>query len=334
MATTRSYVFAAALSSLALVACGGSDGGNEVIVPQGEHHHYVLKNLFVPTSTTAVEQMGLDLGRPTSNKPDGIIDNKLGMALVSLAGFDFDLQGTIQTALNKGEVILLMDFQTEDFMNTSAAGFQVYLADTDTAMPTPCVDANDMTCGRHLSGTGMFAIDSTSPMDALVTGKVLNGTFKGGPGDISLPLTIAGTPVVFDLINARVELTGISATGIMEGKLAGMITEEELNNDVFPAVHAELQPLIAADCTKLDMPTMACGCPDGSIGKTIIDFFDELPAPDGDCMVSLDEVKNNNLVKSLLGPDVCSKSSCPADMEDALSIGIKVSATSATYTVP
>ena len=60
-----------------------------------------------------------------------------------------------------------------------------------------------------------------------------------------------------------------------------------------------------------------------STGATILSFFDA----NKDCTVSLDELKMNSLVMSLLQPDVT------IDGKMALSIGIKATAVKATYTV-
>ena len=59
------------------------------------------------------------------------------MVLGTLAGMGFDIQGTIDTAVAEGSIILLVDFQTKDFTNTTAAGIQVFLGDEPDAAP-PC----------------------------------------------------------------------------------------------------------------------------------------------------------------------------------------------------
>ena len=60
-------------------------------------------------------------------------------------------------------------------------------------------------------------------------------------------------------------------------------------------------------------------------GKTILGLFDTTPK---DCMVTVDEIKNNSLIVSLLSPDVT------VDGKMALSLGIKATAVKATYTAP
>ncbi|MGE0549963.1 MAG: hypothetical protein AB7O24_24395 [Kofleriaceae bacterium] len=324
--SARPLLFVAAALPMSLIACGGG-GGEEEIIPEGEHYHYVMDHLSVPTSPTQANEMGLDLGSKTSNKLDKTIDNKLGEGLASLHTISmFNLQEPIDTAINKGEIVLLMDYQTKDFTNAAASGMQVYLGDTPN--PAPCADANDMTCGLHLKGTGMFGISADSPTEAKVAGKVVNGTFSGGPGDISIPLSIAGNPIVFNLANARVKLTGVTPDGITEGILAGLVKEEDLPA-LFPAVQAEVKPYVMADCTLEGGPEANCGCTDNSTGKLILDFLDTNPK---DCDVSLVEISDNPTIKSILSPDVCIESSC--DKPDGISIGVRVTAKKATYTAP
>ena len=107
--------------------------------------------------------------------------------------------------------------------------------------------------------------------------------------------------------------------------IGGALTEDDLNTKVIPAIQAQLVPTIAGDCTDLASPP-ACGCASGSTGKTILDLFDGgLPDTQKDCMVSVDEIKGNSLIQSLLAPDV------EIDGTPALSLGIKVEAKKATF---
>src|SRR5690606_8897712 len=101
------------------------------------------------------------------------------------------------------------------------------------------------------------------------------------------------------------------------------------DNKVIPAIQAQIAPLIARDCTEPTMPP-GCGCMADSTGKTILGLFDTKLA-DGtegkDCAVSVDEIKTNSLIVSLLSPDVQIKG------VDALSLGIKASAVKGNFTV-
>jgi len=329
MRSIRPLLFAAALP-LTLVACGGDDGGEEPIVPTGEHYKYVAAKAFVPTTNGQATEYGLDLDGNNS------VDNQLGKTLASLktvAGFD--IQGTVDEAVLEGSIILLMDFQTEDFTNASAAGLQVLLGENPT--PAACNDGEEAVCengtctgcGHHLEG-GSFSVSANSPDNAAVAGKIVNGTFNGGPGEISLQIALGGTDAIqLDLIGARAKATGISADGITSVILAGALTQEELDNTVLPAIHAQLAPSIAEDCTG---EGENCGCTEGSTGASILAFLDKDPV---DCEVTLDEIKTNQAIQGFLAPDADlfdANGNPGQDGEpDSLGIGIKVEAKKATF---
>src|SRR5262249_38675403 len=145
-------------------------------------------------------------------------------------GMGFKLQDALDTSIAQGDIILLADFQTKDFTNTTAAGIQVFLGDKNNVTPAPCnpmevYNPTTMTgCKHHLDGTGMFQIASNSPTNAALGGKIVNGTFNGGPGDLTLQIALAGTdPIELDLVGARAKASGISDSTIGMGMSGGAI---------------------------------------------------------------------------------------------------------------
>jgi len=324
MASIRSFVFAACAPAL-LLACGDSGG---TITPEGTHYQYVVSKANVPTNNNQAREYGLDLGSAKSSKPDGTVDNQLGMVLGTLAGMGFDVQKTITDAVNQGSIILLVDFQTKDFQSSGAAGLQVFLG--ANPVPAPCTNAQDMVCGNHLKGTGMFGIATNSPTDTALAGKIVGGTFSGGPGNLSLQIALGGTQAItLDLLNARAKASAISDTGIMTANFGGALTQDDLNGKVIPAIQTQLAPIITRDCTMLTMPP-DCGCMSGSTGKTLLGLFDgDITGTQKDCAVSVQEIQMNQIIKSLLAPDVCSQKSCSEP--DALSLGIQVTTVKATW---
>lgn len=317
----RPFMLAAALVPMSLVACGGSDSGQPT--PEGAHTHYVANKIFVPTSSTESREYGLDLNN------DGTVDNQLGATLAALKSQGgFDIQATIDTAVNDGSIILLVDFQTKDFTSSAAAGIQVFLG--SNPMPAACNGSADTTCGHHLTGTGSFDLAANSPTNAALGGKIVGGTFTGGPGKLSLQIALgSGSPIQLDLIGARAKGSGISDTAIGSGTsggviFAGAVSKDDIDNKVIPAIPPQLETTIMRDCTMIMPPVAGCGCASGSTGATIISFFDA----NKDCKVDADELKANSLVMSLLQPDVT------IDGVMALSLGIKATAVGATFTVP
>jgi hypothetical protein len=323
MAFRAPFVAVLASLSLTLVACGGDDGQP---TPEGPHYHYVANQVLVPTTNTQSRDYGLDLNG------DGQTDNQLGMVLSTLAQMGFKLQDTVDTAVAEGSIILLVDFQTKSFTSTTAAGIQVFLGDME--MPAACNagETYNVTtktgCGHHLTGTGSFSIAANSPQNAALAGKVVNGKFTGGPGDLTLQIALGGTDAIeLNLIGARAKAENISETMIGTATsggaiLAGAITKDDIDNKVIPAIQLQLVPIIQRDCPNA-VPT-TCVCTDPSTGKTILGLFDA----DHDCKVSVEEIKTNNLIVSLLSPDVT------IDGKMALSLGIKIVGVGAMFTVP
>lgn len=322
------------LFALPLIACGG--GGEDQPTPEGPHYGYVANKLFVPTNNNQAREYGLDLNN------DKTVDNQLGMVLGTLAGQGFDVQGTIDEAIAEASIILLADFQSSSFQSTSAAGLQIKLGDMET--PAACnageeykclladgtteCDSTDAGCtcsgcGRHLTN-GTFTIDANSPDNAAVAGKVVGGVFTGGPGDITLKIALGSAEgIELDLIGARAKASGISEAGMESVVIAGALTKDDLDMKVIPAIHAQIAPIITEDCP---MPQAAdCGCGSGSTGKTILNLFDTMPK---DCTVTVDEIKGNTLIQSLLAPDVT------IDGKMALSLGIKATTVKATFPLP
>jgi hypothetical protein len=313
---------------LSAAACGGSEDEGAV-VPEGTHYGSVVSQASVPENNTEARNFGLDLGAAKSGTPDGTVDNRLGEVLATLASMGFDIQGTIDEAIATGSIILLVDVQTKDFMNASAAGLSVKIGATPT--PEPCTDPADLTtCGKHLQGTGSFTISPNSPADALVAGRIVNGTFNGGPGDLSLQIALGTTePLTLGLLNARAKATGLSETGITTLTVGGSLTTDDLNTQVLPAIQGQVAGVIERDCGTGGTPP-ACGCAVDSTGATILTLFDGTAVGTvQDCTVSVEEIAGNFLIKSLLAPDVCSTDSCAAP--DALSLGIQVQTVKATF---
>lgn len=329
----RPYLLAVALMP-SIVSCGGDEGESNV-VPEGEHYHFIANKVLVPTTNTQAREYGLDLNG------DKTVDNQLGMVLSTLGSMGFDIQATINKSVAIGGIVLLADFQTKDFTNTTAAGVRVFIGDSEMVTPLACNAGevyNETTktgCGHHLGGTGNFVVKSDP--DAALGGKIINGTFTGGPGKVSLQIALGGTDAItLDLIGARSKGSSLSADSLgtaTSGGLifAGAITKTDIDGKVIPAIQAQIAPIIAEDCTMPANPP-TCGCMADSTGKTILGLFDTKLA-DGvtegkDCAVSVEEIKTNSLIVSLLAPDV------KIDGKDALSLGIKATAVKGEFTAP
>jgi len=323
--TARSMFFVlASAASLGLTACGGDDGDAPIVV-EGDPHTYVVDTISIPVDAEEATDLGFDIDG------DGRVDNQLGnilSALVTAAGGgSLDLQGSIDEAVDAGEILLLANIQATALTSASNAGFSLYLGENPS--PAPCTDpADPLTCRQHLAGTGTFDISADSPPDVTVGGNIVNGRFSGGPGDLALQISFAGTALNLPLIEARAEINGITDGAFGDSKVGGAVPDANIQNDVIPAVATAIIDIIGEDCTGVD-PN--CGCEVDSTGETLLGIFDTLPEPDGDCVVDEAEIRENSLIQTLLRPDVDTDGD---GEDDALSVGVGATGIAGTFTVP
>jgi hypothetical protein len=337
-------------SAIALTACGGSSGddtgGPEPIDMNGTAHTYVVNRVLLPAMAGQGNKYGLDLDG------DGNVDNALGNILSALAGAaggggNLNLQGSLDSSVLQAKIVLLANIKATALDTAKGVALEVFIGDPKQVTPAPCdpitdplMDAN---CGKHLKGTGMFKLTADSPTDSHVVGKIIGGTFNGGPGDMTVQISLSadvGAPLTLNLIGARAKLSGVSATGVgtdaSPGILAGGITKPDLDGRVLPAVHDTLAAQIIRDCYMADGktpngPAPGCGCKDKSTGATVLTLFDKPPMQN--CDVTLDEIKNSTIIKQLLSPDIMVKDSSGA-MTPVLSVGVGVTLTGGMFPVP
>lgn len=316
------------LLALPLAAACGSDGGDDdgTIDDTGTDHLYVVSAVDVPANGTEATALGLDID-DKANDANGGIDNQLGMILGNIGALadGFDVQATVDKQVDEGGLILLTNLLAKDLASASGVGMWVFLG--ENPQPAACADANDTVCRKHLAGTGMFSLSASSPTDAKLAGKIVAGKFTGGPGTVTLQLALTEgqPPVDLPLQKAKAELTGISDTGITNGKIGGAIAKTDLESKVYPAIAATVSGNFEEECMGND-PATDCGCPAGSTGKTLQDTFDKNPA---DCTISTAEV--TSFIGGLISPDIDLNGD---GMADAVSLGLGVKAVKAGFTVP
>ena len=303
----------------------GDDGGDTGVNPDGEDHTYVVDSVAVPENATDAENLGLDIDG------DSMPDNGLGTLIATLISVaNLDLQTAITEQVDQGGIILLANLKATDLAEATGVGLYVYLG--ADANPAPCENAEDTVCRHHLDGTGTFGIAADSPENALIVGENAGGAFTGGPGEVTIELALAdgADPLSLTLVNAKAEAT-VAADGLSSGKLGGAVTQDEINNNILPAVADIVAGIVAAD------PTCTLGppdcCEDGT-AKTVLGFLDD----DGDCVVSVEELQSNSLLSTLLTPDVdlfdAAGNPGTDGTDDSLSLGIGFTAVGGGFTPP
>lgn len=342
-------VFAITMS-LSLVACSssGDDDDDDIecyddpaaCVAPGADTQLVADGIIMPTSATQAQQLGIDL----DGDPQGRPDNALGQILSTLASQgDLDLQMSVDESVASGSLILLLNLRATGLTTAPDIGTWVYLGENPD--PAACMDPDVIeTCGQHLAGGASFDISAASPTDAVLHGNIIGGKLVAGPGKITLELSLGGAAAItINMIGARIEATVDPETGALtDGKIGGAITEQELDDNVLPALVTVMQENVGDDCTGSPPDC----CIEGSTGETLIDLFDDCSDDSStcDCAITLDELRNNDLISSLLSPDVDllddeDGSFNPREhgsdgVKDALSLGIGFSSISAIFTPP
>ncbi|MEZ4403745.1 MAG: hypothetical protein R3B06_27220 [Kofleriaceae bacterium] len=317
-------LFLGSVVTMGLVACGGDDGttGDDTTIdPNGTNHTYVASKIQLPASNTEATALGLDIDN------DGTNDNQLGSLLVSLRSLapSLDLQGSLDTAVDQGEVILMSNVKATSLASASGVGMWVYVG--DMPMPAACTDANDMVCRHHLDGMGMFSIKAGSQTDAKLAGIINAGTFTGGPGTVNLQLSLsAGSmPLDLPLQKAKAEVK-VTETGFTSGsKLGGAISQTDIEGKIHPAIQAIVADLVDRDCPAPRDPNMNCSCMSGSTGASVLGFLDA----DHNCDVTVAEVTAT--LNGLLTDDIDLNGD---GVNDAVSLGIGLQAVKGTFTVP
>ncbi|HKE19551.1 MAG TPA: hypothetical protein VKB80_31960 [Kofleriaceae bacterium] len=299
------------------------DGGDAATVnPDGVDNTYVIDSVVVPANANEAQDVALDIDG------NGTKDNKLGGLLGSLSSFVGDIQSLVEEQVAKGGIILLANVKATDLTAASGVGLYVYLGANPN--PAPCATPDDTECGLHLQGDGSFDIDPSSPTDAVVVGATAGGKFTGGPGSVTIQLSLSelADPLSLTLSNAKSEVS-VSADGLSDGILGGALTIDSINNDLLPAVATVIAGILADD--GCDATATPC-CEPGSTGEQILQVLDEGGVADGDCVITAEELANNSFVSATLGsPDV----DLDGDgTDDAVSLGIGFSAVTGTFTPP
>ena len=291
----------------------GGAGGEASVPVSGDHYGYVIDSLTMPASANQAMQVAFDLDG------DDLVDNALGQAMATFASQGFDVNGAIKTAILDGDTILLGDLQATAFTDAEGAAFATYFG-TDP-VPAACAAAAD--CGKHLTGLGSFTL-AASPAGKACEGRIEAHAFSCQGGSLPIRFSIGAT-VDVTLRDARVELSDVVKAGIPSGRLGGSISEKDVNDHIYPAIHTAVAGALTQDCPGGAAP--GCGCTASSTGATYVALFDT----NHDCAVPLSELKENALFTSLLSPDLDLDHD---DTPESLSCAFTISAKSATFELP
>jgi hypothetical protein len=314
----RSALFSAlALSSMGALTLAGCGGSSECTTPTtGQTAKAVVKQLLLPTSN---KQYGFDLNG------DSIADNQLGQIIGSLTTVGgLQVQPNVDTAVNNGDVVVLMTETGADLTSNTCAQTTLQLG-TETATPPT------------FNGSDTFTVDATQPTGTF-KGAITAGTFTSNnpatsttPTELTilLPLVEGQPPLPLKVTGARVTFTK-SGDNLTNGQLNGAVRKTDIDSTIIPAV-AVLLTNIINDTTSSSAATIETafdtgGCSDGGT-----------MAAKGDKKISTCEVAGNSIIKGVLKADVqmfdngVFKPSAANTTPDSMSLGVKFEAVKATF---
>ena len=124
-----------------------------------------------------------------------------------------------------------------------------------------------------------------------------------------------------NLIGARTDLSPLADSALGPGVLAGAIPQATIDEILVPAMTSGIEDDVGRDCSGVPPD---CNCATGSAGAAMLSEFDS----NGDCEVTVAEVRQQPAVGAMLAPDVT------IDGVPGLSVGVRFSAVSATFTPP
>jgi hypothetical protein len=300
------------------LACDG-DGPNDGRPEDSTDHTYVIDGVALPTNPGEAMMLGLDIDERAG---DGV-DNQLGMLLPAIGTLAPDLQAGVDAQVDEGGVILLANLRAPDLDNASGAGLWFY--EGVDAVPAPCVDEADEVCRRHLAGTGTFAVAPAAATDSMLAGRLVAATFQGGPGVFTLPLRLSNGPVFYLPLQRAKVLLRLSANAFEAGsKLGGALRGEDVDRALVPGLHGALVAWLDADCAGPRTPP-SCGCEAGTRGAEALALVDA----NDDCVATLAETRE--VIDDLVTLDL----DLDGDgVDDALSIGVGLSAVKGSFAVP
>jgi hypothetical protein len=336
----RSPYLALLFSTVAAVGCGGDDdddGGDNnnpnvdagtpaECEPTGAFQHYV--NNKVTIMETKNGAFDLDGNNRADNQLGGII------GLLKTQGLN--IQMTVDEAIAEGSLIMLHSVQAESLTTAASASWEVYLGEPITE---PKYD-----------GTDQATVKTDTPADARLCGSIAGGTFEGGPGDVSVQLALGeGDPLTVALKGVRIK-GKLTEAGCSEGVLGGGVTNDELNNQVFPAIAELLNNTTNDDHPEGATEPAACAeagdtCPNTHRGETtqcdaardlclqastiqVLNILDK----DNDGQVTDEEIKTNDIIAQALNLDVDLVGN--DGVEDSLSVALQFTCVKATFTAP
>jgi hypothetical protein len=265
------------------------------IDPAGHSTVWVVNSVRLPTTGLEDRQFAVNLDCDPQDRPD----NAFGYLLdVVLGLWTDDANGDIAEMIEAGRLLHLLDIRATSLISAEGVGVTLLHAlDLDS-------DPVD-----NFSGEEPFGVDSARGTGT-ITGRIESShlSARGSQLPVGFTLPSLDEVIVIPIDGASAEID-LVWDGTLSGKIAGGIPEDAINTIIVPRFAVALQSLVSRDCADIASGEPPCGCEVDSQGAVLLELFDEQPdrsgeQPDGDCVITTDEVRNNSLASSALAPDI------------------------------
>ncbi len=251
---------------------------------------FVMSRILFPTSNE--NPVGIDFDG------DGEIENQLGTLLSTVSGTspDMNMQEAVDRGIYGGSTVILLKIKAQDMANSASVEAQAWLGENQTCCSDPekldaCKTESLAGC---FNGSHTFCPAADSPTDTFFCGKITNSALALGPSKmlVSLPFsTTSGSTNVLTLNLNQVYVQGkVAADGksISDGLLAGVISQEDLEKDLYKTI------------AKMLDDTIKDPDQDENVKKMVTGLFDT----DKDGTITEEDLKNNPTVQAVIKPDV------------------------------
>jgi hypothetical protein len=287
---------------------GTPDAGGAVT---GSYNHFVTSNLKIGDTATDAAALAF-----VNFDGQGGDDNALGTSLANFSSV-LNVDTALATAVTEGTIVILHSVRADDITADPSVSWQIWLGDPE---PDPVFD-----------GSGTFTVAANAPRNAILGGGIQGGTFSGQAAEITLELSlVAGaTPLRIKLVDAHLEAS-VTGSSITNGRIAGLLSTQEVNGSLLPGIAALLDARIGADAGCREAVSQ-CELANASIRT----FFDTAP---NDGMISVAEVRDNVIIQGLVAPDLdlfrADGTRGTDGTRESLSIALGFFGSQATFTAP
>ena len=252
------------------------------ISPGGLESRYIVDSIKLPIEAIDIHNHAENLDCDSRERTDGSLNSAL--SIIAFQG-QYDFGEEIQSMLEAGQMLHLLDVTATSLENAEGVGVHLsHGLDLDD-------DPKD-----NFSGQEPFGINE-DVSSGVTTGSITDGFLSTNLGVLPLAVTFPGLeePFIIHLAAARMKATITDSK--IDGKIAGVLTQEEVSNSLIPALVEGFARIIKRDCEELSGND---GCIPDSFGEVLIKYFDD----DKSGNISAEEIQGNDLTRALLAPHV------------------------------